>query len=126
MKNRFAAFWKKYYILIILSFVHPIVMATANYWGDIKIIDSILGHASTLYLICAMPLLHFIYGCIAYAVTKKVLIPTAIPAVIYFVYSGIYFLKGSEFDAILISTFLPIIFVVPGTLITAGFYKVTH
>lgn len=79
-----------------------------------------------MYLICVMPLLHFIYGCIAYAVTKKVLIPIAIPAVIYFVYYSICSLKGYEIGAILFGSFLPIVFVVPGILIAAGFYKVTH
>ena len=87
MKKKFLSFWKRNYIFIILSLVHPIAIATSQYWGKTIIQRNALGPLtlSGLYGVFLSPILHFIYGCIAYKITKNIVIPNIILIIIYFI-----------------------------------------
>lgn len=131
MKNKFLNFLKRYYILIILSLLHPCAMATTVYWGRIFITESALGPFRTydLYVIFLIPILYFIYGCVAYIMTKKVFISNIIPTVIFLIYFGISVFKDFEFSiekfyAMLFFVLFPIAFSMLGTLVTVGVYKI--
>lgn len=131
MKNRFLSFLKRYYILMILSLVHPLAMTTTEHWGRIIITKNALGPFRTydFYLICFLPIFYFIYGCITYIITKKAFIPNAIPTIIFFIYFSVFYLKDIDFSienfhSMLFFALFPIVFSMIGTLITAGFYKV--
>lgn len=130
MKNRFLIFLKRNYILIILSFVHPLAMSTVQYWGRITISRDALGPFRTydFYLICFLPIFYFIYGCVANVITKKIIIPNTILTVVFFIYFAVLYLSHFDFEMekfyeILFFTLFPIVFSMLGTLITAGFYK---
>ena len=131
MENRFLNFFKRYYILMILSLVHPLAMTTTKYWGRIIITRTNLGPFRTydFYLFCFVPISYLIYGCITYIITKKIFIPNAIPTVIFFIYFCIFHLKNLDFStekfhAILFFTLFPIVFSILSTLLTAGFYTI--
>lgn len=131
MKNRFLAFLKRYYILMILSLVHPLAMATTQYLGDIIISRNALGPFRTydFYLICFLPIFNFIYGCIMYKIAKNVFVSNAIPIIIYFICFGVFYLKDLVFSidyfySILFFTLYPTIFSLIGAGVTAFFYKI--
>ena len=100
MKNRFFAFLKRYYILMILGLVHPLAMATTQYWGKVIISRDALGPFRTydFYLICFLPIFNFIYGCTMYIIAKKVFISNAILTIIYFICFGVFYLKYLVFS----------------------------
>lgn len=129
MKNKLLDFLKRYGILIILSLIYPLAMVYFRIFGNTIITRHALGDFGVyeLYIIFILPALQVIYGCITYAVTKKILVPNAIPAVIYFVYflPGALNFKRAEdvFVSIVIFVLVPIAFSVFGTLATAGIYK---
>ena len=129
MKNKLLDFLKRYWILIILSLIYPLVMVYFRLFGNTVIWRNALGDFGVyeLYIIFILPILHVIYGCVTYAVTKKILIPNAIPAVIYFVYflPGALRFKRAEdvFVSIVIFVLVPVAFSIIGTLATAGIYK---
>ena len=129
MKNKLLDFLKRYGILIILSLIYPLVMVYFRIFGNTIITRNALGYFGVyeLYIIFILPALQVIYGCITYAVTKKILVPNAIPAVIYFVYflPGALNFKRAEdvFVSIVIFVLVPVAFSVFGTLATAGIYK---
>ncbi len=131
MKNRFLAFLKRYYILMILSLVHPLAMATTQYWGNIIILQNALGPFRTydFYLICFLPIFNFIYGCLMYIIAKSVFVSNAIPIIIYFICFGTFYLKDlvsltNYFYSILFFTVFPIIFSMIGASITAFIYYI--
>ena len=129
MKNKLLDFLKRYWILIILSLIYPLVMVYFRLFGNTVIWRNALGDFGVyeLYIIFILPILHVIYGCITYAVTKKILIPNAIPAVIYFLYFfplAVGFKRAEDvFVSIAIFVLVPVVFSVIGTLATAGIYK---
>ena len=131
MKNRFLTFLKKYYILIILSLVHPLAMATTQYWGRVIISRNALGPFRTydFYLICFLPIFNFIYGCIMYIIAKNVFISNAIPTIIYFLCFGVLYLKDLAFSidyfySILFFSLFPIVFSMIGAGVTAFIYRI--
>ena len=131
MKNRFLKFLQRYYILIILSLVHPLAMVTAEYWGNVIITRGALGpfRSYDFYLVCFLPIFHFVYGGISFIITKKVFIPNFTPTAIYFMYFGALYLKKFDFAienfySMLFFSLFPIVFSMIGTLITAGVSKV--
>ena len=126
MINRFLAFLRRYYIVMILSLVHPLAMATTQYWGNIIISQNALGPFRTydFYLICFLPIFNFMYGCIMYIIAKSVFVSNAIPIIIYFICFGAFYLKDlvsstNYFYSILFFTVFPIIFSMIGASITA-------
>ena len=131
MNNRFLVFLKRHYILIILGLVHPLAMATTQYWGNIIISQDALGPFRTydFYLICFLPIFNFIYGCIMYIIAKKIFISNAIPTIIYFIYFGVFYLKDfifsiEHFYTMLFFTLFPIVFSMIGTGITAFIHRI--
>ena len=90
MKDRVFSFLKKHCVLIIssviFSLIYPIEIRT-NYLEDALV--SLTGldglKIPLLILFYILPIIHIIYGCVTYIVTKKVLIPIAIPTAIYFI-----------------------------------------
>ena len=129
MKNKLLDFLKRYGILIILSLIYPLVMVYFRFFGNTTITRHALGDFGVyeLYIIFILPALQVVYGCITYAVTKKILVPNAIPSVIYFVYflpGALRFNRAEDvFVSIVIFVLVPIAFSVFGTLATAGIYK---
>ncbi len=131
MKNRFLAFLKRYYILMILSLVHPLAMATTQYWGDKLISRDALGPFRTyeFYLICFLPIFSFIFGCIMYKITKRVFVSNVISMIIYFIWFGVFYLKDlvfsiDHFYSILFFALFPVVFSTIGASITAFIYYV--
>lgn len=131
MKNRFLAFLKRYYILMVFGLVHPLAMATTQYWGNVIISRDALGPFRTydFYLICFLPIFNFIYGCIMYIIAKNVFISNAIPTIIYFICFGVFYLKDLVFSidyfySILFFTLFPIIFSMIGAGVTAFIYRI--
>jgi hypothetical protein len=129
MKNKLLDFLKRYGILIILSLIYPLVMVYFRFFGNTTISKNALGDFGyyEFYIILILTALHVVYGCITYAVTKKILIPNAIPAVIYFLYFfplAVGFKRAEDvFVSIAIFVLVPVVFSVIGTLATAGIYK---
>ena len=126
MKNRFWVFLKRYYILMFLNFVHPLAMATTQYWGDKLISRDTLGPFRTyeFYLICFLPIFSFIFGCIMYKITKRVFVSNAISMIIYFLWFGVFYLKDlvfsiDQFYSILFFALFPVVFSTIGASITA-------
>ena len=131
MKNRFLTFLKRYYILMILGLVHPLAMATTQYWGNIILSRDALGPFRTydFYLICFLPIFSFIYGCIMYIIAKNIFVSNAVLTVIYFICFSVSYLKELLFSthyfySILFFTLFPIIFSMIGSGITAFIYRV--
>lgn len=131
MKNRFLSFLKRYYILIILSLLHPLAIITVQYWGGIVISRGVLGpfRTSDFYLIFIMPIFHFIYGCIAYKITKKIFIPSSIVILTNFVFLCLISLVKLNFSIdmimqILLFPMLTAIFSMIGAGITAFIYRI--
>ncbi len=131
MKKSFLIFLRKNYSLMILSLIHPFLMSTTEYWGKIVIFRNTLGPFRTydLYLICIVPIIQFLYGCIMYIITKKVFIHNVIPSVIYLLCFGVIYLLNLStstdgFYSMLFFTFFPIIFSIVGTFITAVILKI--
>lgn len=131
MKNRFLAFLKRYYILMILGLVHPLAMATTQYWGNIILSRDALGPFRTydFYLICFLPIFSFIYGCIMYIIAKNIFVSNAVLTVIYFICFSVSYLEELLFSthyfySILFFTLFPIIFSMIGSGITAFIYRV--
>ena len=131
VKKRFLDFLKRYYILMILSLVHPLAMATTQYWGNIIISRDVLGPFRTydFYLICFLPIFSFIYGCIMYIIAKNVFVSNAIPVIIYFICFGVSYLKDLVFSidyfySMLFFTLFPIVFSMMGAGITALIYSI--
>ena len=130
MKNWFLAFLKRYYVLMILGLVHPLAMATTQYWGKVIISSNALGPFRTydLYLICFLPIFNILYGCIMYIIAKNVFISNAIPTIIYFIYFGVFYLKDLVFSrdyfySIMFFSLFPIVFSMIGAGITAVIYR---
>lgn len=131
MKNRFLDFLKRYYILMILGLVHPLAMATTQYWGNIILSRDALGPFRTydFYLICFLPIFSFIYGCIMYIIAKNIFVSNAVLTVIYFICFSVSYLEELLFSthyfySILFFTLFPIIFSMIGSGITAFIYRV--
>lgn len=127
MKNRFLIFLKKYYILIFLSLVHPLAMATTQHWGRIVLWSKdFFGDVLTydVYFICFIPIAYIIYGCITYLYFKKAFIPNAIPTIIFSTYFCCVYLKDFDLFSILFFTLFPIVFSIAGTAITALIYYI--
>ena len=131
MKNRFLTFLKRYYILMILGLVHPLAMATTQYWGNIILSRDALGPFRTydFYLICFLPIFSFIYGCIMCIIAKNIFVSNAVLTVIYFICFSVSYLKELVFStdylySILFFTLFPIVFSMIGSGITAFIYRV--
>ncbi len=128
MKNKLLDFLKRYGILIILSLIYPLVMVYFRFFGNTIIGRNELGPYGIyeLYIIFILPALHVIYGCVTYAVTKKILIPNAIPAVTYILYFlsfAVHFNRAEDGFFAMLFALVPVAFSVIGTLATAGIYK---
>lgn len=130
IKNRFLAFLKRYYILMILGLVHPLAMATSQYWGNIIISRDALGPFRTyeFYLIYFLPIFNLMYGYIMYRIAKNVFFSNVIPTTIYFIYFGFSYLKDivlsiNYFYSILFFTLYPIVFSIIGAGATAFIIK---
>ena len=119
MKNIFSRFVKRNYILIILSCVHPFLMSTIQYWGTIVISRDALGpnRIYDLYLVFLLPIFNFLYGCVAYIITKKIWFPQLILFVSSFVFLIIFNIH-MLFNGMALSV-VSIIFSLIGTGITA-------
>ena len=129
MKKVILDFLKKYYVLMLVSLIHPIAVATDGYWGHTIIVQNatVLFRTYELYLICILPILHFVYGCVTYMVTKKIIVPIAVPTVIYMVGFSILAFRGfiftlDNFLTMIILALFPIVFAWLGILVTLGIY----
>ena len=71
------------------------------------------------YLISIMPLFSLIYGCLSYAILKKAWLQQLILFVIAFIYWFGFDMKNLEWLGTYIWTFIPLIFSLIGTGITA-------
>jgi hypothetical protein len=116
---------------MILGLVHPLAMATTQYWGNIILSRDALGPFRTydFYLICFLPIFSFIYGCIMYIIAKNIFVSNAVLTVIYFIYFSVSYLKELVFSidylySILFFTLFPIIFSMIGSGIAAFIYRV--
>ena len=122
--KKILSFIKKNYILIILSFVYPMIMLTnIGFLGNIRVGYDELGPTDVydIFLVFIVPISSFIYGIITYLITKKALVPNFISAIIYFVCFSVISLPD-YFDAlvqIFFFTLFPIIFSLSGSGITA-------
>lgn len=96
MKNIFFQFLKRNYILIILSCVNPFLVSTIQYWGTTVISRDALGPTRIydLYLVLILPIFYFLYGCVAYIITKKIWLPQLILLIISFVVSLLLNMKA--------------------------------
>ena len=119
MKSNFLNFLKRNFIFIILSFVHPLAMLTFKYWGTIVLSNTALGPFRTydFYVICFLPIFHFIYGCVAYIIIKKIWFPQLILFVSSFVFLIIFNIH-MLFNGMALSV-ISIIFSLIGTIVTS-------
>lgn len=131
MKNRLCFLGERYYVLIILSLLHPLAMATTRYWGQFVITTTALGDFRTyeLYIGCLLPTFCFIYGCISYIMTKKIFIPIGITLAFYTLWFVVYYFIRTPFatnnlGSILFFSLFPIFFAFLGTIIAAIFYLI--
>ena len=71
-------------------------MSTIQYWGTIVIFRDALGPTRMydLYLVLILPIFHFLYGCVAYIITKKIWLSQLILLIISFVVSLLLNMKA--------------------------------
>ncbi len=121
MKNRFLKFFKKYRFCFLLSAIIVGGVPLSSLFADLY------EHGGPMirfnfhddYLIFIMPLFSLIYGCLSYAILKKAWLQQLILFVIAFIYWFGFDMKKLEWLGTYIWSFLPLIFSLIGTGITA-------
>ena len=122
MKNRFLSFLKKNYITVILSLIYPLVTLTnLGFLGNTVIGYDDLGPTDLfdVYIVFAVPLLHFIYGCIMCRTVKNALIANIITTIVYLICFSVASFPEYELIQVVFFSLFPIVFSLLGTGITA-------
>ncbi len=132
MKNRFLGFLKKYWICILLNLILLLGMFLSKCFGNLYVIknDLLSYNLHTLYVIKAIPIYSFVYGCLSYFVCKKIWIPQlifAISTILSFVLiASISKVVKDLIIGVLIITPFYLICSTIGTLITIVIYRMIH
>ena len=121
MKSRFLRFLKKYWFCFLLSAIIVGGVPFSSHFADLyeRGGDNMPINFYDDYLIGIMPLLSLIYGCLSYAILKKAWLQQLILFVIAFIYWFGFDMKKLEWLGTYIWSFLPLIFSLIGTGITA-------
>ena len=126
MKKRFKDFIKKYWLCFLLSVIMILGMYLSDYYSDLYISGrgTIRMGLGGLYLLLIVPLYTFIYGCVSFAILKKIWVPQFVLYVIVFFYGLIFDIDYPDLGGPLMWAVYPIIFSLVGTAITALTYKI--
>ena len=125
MKNKLLNFFKKYWLCVLLSVVIVIGISLSTIYADLYETGSdtsmIRFNLRGLYLIYALPVCAFIYGCVSYIKTKRIWVPQAVLGVLLCIHWLIFDIdaRAIAWAGTLIFSVYPVMFSLIGTLITA-------
>ena len=119
MKNKFSNFLRKYWLCFLLSVIMVLGVILSTHYADLyetgSDSDMIRFDLRELYLIYVMPLYSLVYGCLSYAVLKKVWIPQLILFAIGFIYWFRYGIEALVWEGTYIFSAVPVVFSLIGT-----------
>lgn len=125
MQNKVIAFFKKYWLCILLSVIMVGGITLSTHYADLyktgSAGDMIRFNLRELYLIYLMPIYCFIYGCLSYIKVKKIWLPQLILCVVSFLYWLILdkYALALAWVGIFIWLIYPVLFSLIGSSITA-------
>lgn len=126
MKSGFLNFLRKYWFCFLLSVIMVVGISLSTCYADLYEIgsDMVRFDLGDLYLIYGMPLYSLIYGCLSYAILKKVWSSQLILFAITFAY---WFTNGIDalfWEGTYILSAYPVVFSLIGTSVVAFIYHI--
>lgn len=118
MKKRFLIFLRKYWFCILLSVIMVVGISLSTRYADLYKTGGLGFDLHDLYLIYVIPLYSFVYGCLSYAILKKIWHPLLILFATTFLYWFIYGIEAIAWEGTYILSVIPVVFSLIGVLIT--------